>query len=892
MEIHNNWYAQSAPQVLAEFSSGEEGLSAQEVAIRLKKYGLNKLPESKIPGLAAIFGRQFSSPLIYILFAAAAVVFLMGQTVDALIIFAVLFFNAIVGTVQEGRAQNTLLALKKFSENSATVLREDKEIVVRDFEVVPGDIIVLREGEKVPADARIIFANAFRVDEASFTGESKPVSKIDTALEVSDLPVADRKNMVFKGTHVTGGNAQAVVVATGLGTEIGKIAKEIVEFETEIPLKVNIRYLSRFIIFTVFAVSFLLMIFGLASGKSLKEMFITAVALSVSIIPEGLPIVMTLVLATGVWRISKNNVLVKKLQAVEALGQTKVIAVDKTGTITKNEMVVQGVYVDSKFFQVTGVGYEPKGEVVLDKEIVDPLNHPELLLLGKMAAWSSGANLSFLEEAQSWRVIGDPTEAAMLVFSEKIGFRREVLEQESPKVFDQPFDYQKKYHAVIHLVEGKNFLTVVGAPEEVLGFCKKVWHKNKIEALDKEKREEAESAFIKMAQGGFRVVAYAFNSEAGGMTDFNNIPPLVLVGFIGMKDALRPEVVEAIRRVKSAGMRIVMITGDHLLTAQFIAKEAEIYQAGDLILTGDELDRMTDHELAEKIARVAVFARVAPEHKLRIIQAYRKLGEIVAMTGDGVNDAPSLVAADLGVAMGKIGTEVAKEASDIVLLDDNFGSIVSAAEEGRSIYKTIKKVILYLFSTSVGEVFTITGALMLGFPLPILPAQIIWLNFVTDGFLDMALAMEPKEKGLLRGKFERPKKWLVDGLMSQRIFFMAIPMAVGTLFLFKQYFVADLAKAWTISLTALAVFQWFNAWNCRSENKSIFQKGFLANKFLVIATVLVVFLQLAALYTPFLQKVLRTHPITFSEWLMIIAVATSIILVEEIRKIFYRSFKK
>ena len=892
MEVGNNWYNKSGPRVLEEFFSGEGGLSQAEADSRLKKYGLNRLPEGKVPGLFIIFWRQFSSPLIYILFAAAAVVLLMGQTVDALIIFAVLFFNAVVGAVQEGRAQNTLRALKKFSENSATVIRDNKEIVVRDFEVVPGDVVVLREGEKVPADARIIFANALKTDEASFTGESEPVSKIGTMLEVDDLPVADQKNMVFKGTHVVTGDAQAVVVATGLSTQIGKIAKEIVKFETEIPLKANIRYLSRFIIFTVFAVSLLLVIFGLASGKSLQEMFTTAVALSVSIIPEGLPIVMTLVLATGVWRMSKNNVLVKKMQAVEALGQTKIIALDKTGTITQNEMVVQEVYVDDKFFKVTGVGYEPKGEVVLNGEIVDPLNHPELLLLGKMAAWSSGARLSFLEKTQSWRVIGHPTEAAMLVFSEKVGFRREVLEQESPKVFDQPFDHEKKYHVTIHRVEGKNFLTAVGAPEKVLGLCKKIWNKNKAEALDKEKKEKAMSAFIKMAQDGFRVVACAFSPEVDNITDFNGSLPLVLVGFMGMKDALRPEVVEAVRRVKSADMRVVMITGDHLLTAQFIAKEAEIYQPGDLILTGDELDRMSDVELAQKIGRVTVFARVAPEHKLRIIQAYRKLDEIVAMTGDGVNDAPSLVAADLGVAMGKIGTEVAKEASDMVLLDDNFGSIVSAAEEGRSIYKTIKKVILYLFSTSVGEVFTVAGALMLGFPLPLLPAQIIWLNFVTDGFLDVALAMEPKEKGLLRGKFTRPKKWLVDGLMSQRIFFMAVPMAVGTLYLFTQYFAADLTKAWTISLTTLAVFQWFNAWNCRSENKSIFHKGFFANKFLVIATAIVISLQLAALYTPFLQKVLRTHPITFYEWLMIISVAASIVVVEEIRKILYKIFKK
>jgi len=366
------------------------------------------------------------------------------------------------------------------------------------------------------------------------------------------------------------------------------------------------------------------------------------------------------------------------------------------------------------------------------------------------------------------------------------------------------------------------------------------------------------------------------------------IKSLTFVGFFGMKDALRPEVRDAMQKAISAGIRVVMITGDHKVTAQAIAKEAGIYRAGDTILTGQDIDAFSDAELSEKFVKTSVFARVTPEHKLRIIKAYKARGEIVAMTGDGVNDAPSLVAADLGVAMGKIGTEVAKEASDIVLLDDNFGSIVSAVEEGRSIYKTIKKVILYLFSTSWGESMTITGALLLGYPLPLLPAQIIWLNFVTDGFLDVALAMEPKEEELLRGNFERPKKYLIDKLMTQRMFIMAIPMMIGTLFLFKGYFENDLVKAWTISLTVLAVFQWFNVWNCRSESKSFFQTGFFSNKYLLGATAIIISLQMLAVYTPFFQRFLHTVPLNLSEWVMIIAVATSIIWVEEIRKFFYR----
>jgi len=883
-----SWHTKTVHEVLGALDSREHGLTKEEATERFQKYGHNKLPEEKLDGLLLIFLRQFKSPLIYILFVAAGIVFAMGEVIDASIIFAVLLFNAIMGTIQEGKAQNTLLALKKFAETSATVLRDGKELIVLDTEVMPGDIIILQEGEKVPADARIIFSNTLKVDEASLTGESEPVTKTNTVVPADNLPVADQKNMVFKGTHILSGSGMAVVVATGLVTEIGKIAQKISSIDTEIPLKTNIRYLSRVIIVTVAVISTSLIVLGVLSGKSLKEMFTTAVALSVSIIPEGLPIVMTLVLATGVRRMSKRNVLVKRLQAVEALGQTKVIAVDKTGTLTKNEMLIQRVYVDGKIFNITGSGYEPKGEAILDGKIIDPLNYPELLFSGRIATFCVNARLSFLEETSTWKIAGDPTEAAMLVLSEKIGFHHEVLEQETPKIFEMPFDYQKKYHATIRAVDGKNFLTIVGAPEKVLELCKNIWHKNETETLNGEKKKELESVFHNLAQGGFRVVAYAINPDTERSVDGNVIPPLTFVGFFGMSDALRPEVKEAMQRVRAADMRVVMITGDHRLTAQAIAKEADIWREGDSVLTGEEIDKISDDELSEKLAHTSVFARVTPDHKLRIIQAYRKRGEIVAMTGDGVNDAPSLVAADLGVAMGKIGTEVAKEASDIVLLDDNFASIVSAAEEGRGIYKTIKKVILYLFSTSAGEVLVIAGALVLGYPLPLLAAQIIWLNFVTDGFLDVALAMEPKEKGLMQGKFERPKKWIVDGLMAQRMFLMALPMAIGTLYLFKGYFETDLTKALTISLTTLAMFQWFNAWNCRSESKSIFQMNPFSNKFLVGATVIVIFLQLFALHTPFLQKILHTTPLSLLEWLIIIPIASSIILVEEIRKFFYR----
>jgi len=882
--MDNFWHTQKIEAVFEKLGATERGLTSQDAENRLQQYGPNKLPEAKTDSLAAIFLRQFRSPLIYILLAASIIVFLIGETVDSIIIFAVLIFNAIVGTVQEGRAQNTLAALKKFVETTATVLRDNKEVIISDKGLVPGDIIFLQEGEKVPADARLLSVNNLKIDEASLTGELDVVSKIADPLHEKDLPIAEQKNIVFKGTYVATGEGLAVVVATGSETVIGKISQTIAAIDTDIPLKVNIRELSRLIIVAVSAISVILFALGIYFGKSAREMFATVVSLAVSIIPEGLPIVMTLVLAAGVWRMSKRNVLVKKLQAVEALGQARVIAVDKTGTITKNEMAVRQIYADGKFFEVYGGGYEPKGSIKLEKKTVEPLNHPELIMVGKIAALCSNARLAFSQENKEWRISGDPTEAAMLALSQKIGFNREVLEEESPKISEILFDYKNKYHAVAHNLDGKKIFLVAGAPEVVLAYCKAVWQAGRSNSLTKEGKENLWNVLIRMSQKGLRIIALA----TGPVASDAGIGNLSFVGFLGLKDSLRPEVHPAMQRAMAADIRVIMITGDHKSTAEAIAREAGIFKPGDRVLTGEEINDLSDETLMEELPKTSVFARVTPEHKMRIINAFRQKGEIVAMTGGGVNDAPSLVAADLGVSMGKIGTEVAKSAADLVLLDDDFGSIISAVEEGRSIYKTIKRVILYLFSTSLGEVFTIAGALLLGYPLPILAAQIVWLNFVTDGFLDVALAMEPKEKGLLLRSFERPKKYLLDKLTFFRMLLMALPMTVGALWLFQRYFQMDIVKGWTVSLTVLAMFQWFNAWNCRSEDKSIFQLNPFSNKFLASATLIVIFLQVFVIYNPWGQRILHLTPLGINDWLLIGVIAASIIFVEEMRKLFFR----
>lgn len=885
------WYQFSTEEVEKKLRTRiSSGLDEAQATKRLAETGPNLIPEAKADSLLVIFFRQFWSPLIFVLIIASAVLFFLENTTDALVILFVLVFNAIIGTIQEGRTRSTLSALKHFAQTNATVLRNEKEIIIPDTNLVPGDVIMLEEGEKVPADARVIISNTLAIDEAALTGESQPVHKTIDIISAPNIQVQEQKNMVFKGTYIMSGNGRAVVTATGQDTIIGKISRAIEFIDTEIPLRANVRYLSHLILFTVIIIVTTLFIGGIATGKTAFEMFKVAVSLSVSLIPEGLPIVLTIVLVSGVSRMARRNALVKRLQAVEALGQARVIAVDKTGTITKNELVIKNLYVNGTLFDVSGTGYDPHGEIRIGNEPVDPPNHPELLMFGKIAAFCANAHIAFMEKTNTYKVTGDPTEAALLVFAQKMGFHKMTLENESPKISEIPFNYNSKYHATSHLIDGKQFISVVGSPEAITVFSKKILKDGKEELCGQKEREEIDQIFYSLSNKGLRVVACGIAELPLGRQFENpdHLPPLTFLGFYGMQDTLREEVRSAVLKAQNAGTRVVLITGDHQATAAAIAKEAGIYREGDAILSGSDIDALSDDILSQKVRSVSVFARVTPEHKLRIIQAYKRNGQIIAMTGDGINDAPSLVAADLGIAMGNIGTEVAKEASDIILLDDNFDTIVAAIEEGRNVYKSIKKVMLYLFSTSIGEALTIAGALVLGYPLPILAVQIIWLNLVTDGFLDVALAMDPKEKGLLTRTFVRPNKYLIDALMVKRMFVMALPMMFGALYLFTEYYEHDLAKAMTVSLTVLAVFQWFNAWNCRDEEASLFTSNPLTNKYLIAATGTIVALHLIAVYAPFMQIFLKTVSLSLNDWIWIVGVAFTIVITEETRKLIHR----
>ncbi len=860
-------------EALLELNSSLAGLSTSEAAKRLQEVGPNALPEPASEHLFLIFLRQFRSPLIYVLLVAAVIVFLLQDLVDAGAIVFILLFNAAIGTFQEGRAQNTLAALRKFIQTKTLLIRDGKEEILDSEELVPGDIIILKEGEKVPADARIISSNELKINESSLTGESNPVYKTESVLDNTNLPIADQTNMVFKGTFVSSGEGKALVVATGINTAIGKISREIATVDTEMPLKGDIDKLSRIIITVVLTISALIFAVGLLLDKPVKEMFFTVVALAVSVVPEGLPVVLTLVLSTGVWRMAKRNALVKRLMAVEALGQAQIIAVDKTGTITHNEMMVQRVYCGGEHFTITGEGYSDKGEVQRGGKKVEIPSYPLLLNLARISALSPNASIH-QKEGSDPEISGDPTEAAIITFAKKMGIEKAALLNEFKELSRETFKSETRYLTASFENNKKNFTYILGAPEVILDKC--VWFMTADSKLIPiaQKRNEVEDVIKEASSQGMRLVAVSSNEA--------------FIGLFEIQDSIRPEAKEAVQAAQKAGLKVVMITGDHKETAKAIAKQAGIYLDGDTILTGEEIEKLSEAELDKKILSVSVFARVTPEHKLRIVQSYKRSGNIIGMTGDGVNDAPALVAADLGIAMGKVGTEVAKEAADIILLDDNFRSIVAAIEEGRAIYKTIKKVILYLFSTGSGELLIITMALIAGWPLPLLPIQILWVNLVGDGILSTPLALEPKEKDLLEQKWQRSDRNFIDLPAVRRLGLMSLIMTAGTLFVFGLNFRDDLTHALTLSFTTLAVFQWFNAWNCRSETKSVFSSHLWSNKTIIFATLVVFCLQLLAIYAPFMQNILHTVPLSLADWVLIFATASSILLLEEIRKFIYR----
>jgi Ca2+-transporting ATPase len=891
--MDREWYRENINKILDFFQTSERGLTPLRVIEQRQKYGENVLKQEEKKTFKDMFISQMKSPLIYVLVVASIIVFFLGHWIDGSIIISIVLLNAIIGSIQEGKAQNTLAALSRVVKSYATVIREGKKMRIPDHELVPGDIIYLKDGDSIPADARLIQVNSLKVNESALTGESESVMKIEDPISAINVNTSDRKNMVFRGTYVTSGLATAIVVRTGMSTVIGKISKQLGDIDMSVPLKRNIKNLSTLLVIIVVVLSTILFAVGILSGQyEVVDMFITVVAIAVSAIPESLPVVVTLVLATGVWRMSQRNVLVKKLQAVEALGQAKVIALDKTGTITKNQMMVEKIFVNDREFEVSGDGYDPYGNIFENNNSVKPKKDADLDLMMKMSVFTSIANVSKDKEKNFWSLeYGDPTEAALLVLGKKFGYEKDRLEHDNVKLFESPFDLNTKHHTTINKVGKKNVLSSVGSPEVILSNCDKVWKNGRSARMTKEERSKIELALEKASKEGYRLLAFGVNFNAPSELKNGVLPKLSFVGFVGIIDAIRPEVKKSVEEVNKAGIHVVMITGDFPDTAKTIAEKVGIYKTGDELLTGAQMREMTDEQLIGVLDKVSVFARVTPDDKLRVIEAYKKRGQTIAMTGDGINDALSLVSADLGISMGMGGTEVAREASDIVLLDDKFGNIIEAAEEGRNIYQTIRHSILYLLSTNVGELLVIAIAIFFMMPLPLLATQIIWLNLVTDTFLVAALALDPKEKNLLSKPYKKPSPFIIDFPMMLRILLISILMTVGTLWMFSQYVDGDMVKAWTISLTVLTVFQWYNIFNVRSADETVFTKKSFENKYLWYGLGLAAALHMFAIYTPFMQKILKTTGLTMSEWGTILMIGFSVIVIEEIRKGVKRIFQ-
>jgi Ca2+-transporting ATPase len=908
---NKEWYREDISRILCLFNTSQDrGLTENRVLDLRKKYGENILSQAKVKTKKEIFISQFKSPLIYVLIVAELIVLALGDVVEGGIILFIIILNSIIGTFQEGKAQNTLAALRRMVKSYATVIREGREIRIPDVELVPGDIVLLKDGESIGADSRIIESNSLKVNESSLTGESSAVTKTDGQISAVNLGTSDQVNMVFRGTYVVSGLAKVVVVRTGIHTVIGKISRKLTNLNIDVPLKKNIENLSKVLVWIVLLSSLAIFVVGISNGHAVVEMFETVVAIAVSAIPESLPVVVTLILATGVWRMSQQNVLVKRLQAVEALGQAKVIALDKTGTITKNQMAVEKVFTDGKMYDVSGSGYEPTGEIFLsagansDKkqidsgEQIDVPKNSALDLIMKVSAFTSIAEILKKTNPEKPGDIdyvlsyGDPTEASLLVLAQKFGYEKEKLLKKYPQVLEIPFDMENKHHTTVNDMGDANTLFVAGSPEVILDKCDRGWVNDGEVKIDKALQHEYENAINDLSKEGYRVLALAIKNNSSEKVDGAKLPELTLVGFVGIADTIRDEVEAAVQSVRNAGMRVAMITGDHVQTAEAIATKVGIFRPGDKVMSGRELKELNDEQLMHALDNVTVFARVSPDDKMRIIESYKRRGETVAMTGDGVNDALSLVSADLGVAMGKIGTEVAQEASDIVLLDDDFGDIVSAAEEGRNIYFTVRKSVVYLLATNLGELLVIMLAIFADMPLPLLATQIIWLNLVTDTFLVAALAFEPKEKNLMDRTFRKPSKYLLDKFMALRIVLVASLMTIVTLWMFTQYMNVDMVKAWTVSLTVLTVFQWYNIFNVRSSHESVFKSNILSNKYLIAGLFMAILMHMFAIYNPFMQSLLQTTGLNLAEWGIIMLVGVSIIVVEEVRKLIYRLFVK
>ncbi|MBC7093660.1 cation-translocating P-type ATPase [Candidatus Bipolaricaulota bacterium] len=890
-----NWHCREISEVLARLGTNvEQGLSQAEAHRRLSEHGPNELIERGRRTFWRIVWEQLTAVMVVILIIAAAISAALGDYKDAGAILAIVVLNTILGVTQEYRAEKAMAALKKMAVPTVKVRRDGKVLEISARELVPGDLVLLEAGTIVPADGRLVESVNLRVQEAALTGESEPVEKRTEPLPDEKLPVGDRHNMVYMGTAVTYGRGVAVVTETGMRTELGRIAEAIQTVAHEpTPLQRRLEQLGRGLVVVVLAIVALVFLLGVLRGEDRKLLFLTAIGMAVAAVPEGLPAVVTIALALGAQRMLKRRALIRKLPAVETLGSVTVICSDKTGTLTENRMTVTVLDVLGQTLHFEAL--LRKGMPVLDAAPTAP-PEPEKLSLALLVQAAALCNDAALQRTDSgYKALGDPTEGALVIAAAQLGLMKPELERSFPRVAEAPFTSERKRMSTVHRVDASPGAPWGGAPYVV--FCKgavdvmldvaaQVWAGERAVPLDDGLRQRILAANARLAQDGHRVLGVAFRPLAvlpEPVSEATLERELVFVGLVGMIDPPRPEVKEAVQTCRTAGIRPVMITGDHPLTAQYIARELGIADDGT-ILTGQELAEMAVADLEGAVEDASVYARVSPEHKLKIVQALQARGHIVAMTGDGVNDAPALKKADIGVAMGVIGTDVAKEASDMVLLDDNFATIVAAVREGRVIYDNIRKFIKYTLTSNAGEIWTMLLAPFLGMPLPLFPLQILWVNLVTDGLPGLALGVEPAERDTMRRPPYHPTENVFGRGMGWDILWVGLLM--GLVSLLMGYWAWSLGReTWqTMVFTTLTLSQMGNALAIRSGRDSLWRLGLLSNRPLLGAVLLTFVLQMAVIYVPFLQRIFRTASLPPAELGVSLALSTVVFWGVEGRK--------
>jgi magnesium-transporting ATPase (P-type) len=876
------YYPYSIKDLFAILQTQITGLDEEAVQARIRKYGPNRLAEEKRSSGLRIFFRQFTSPLIYILLLAAFVTAFLKQVVDCGVILTVLVFNAVIGFAQEVKAEESVRALRRLAVPKAKVVRNGQEREINSEDLVPGDIVLLASGSKVPADVRLLGATELRIDESMLTGESLPVPKHADPISEENLTPGDQRNMAFMGTIVLNGRGRGVVTETGIRTFLGRIARDVREAEAgQAPLQEKMHRFSQRIGIIVLCASLLLFIIGILTGESLKDMFMTAVAAAVATVPEGLPVVLTIALAVGVKRMARRNAIIRRLAAVETLGSTTVICTDKTGTLTQNEMTVKVIYDGEHVFELTGSGYEPRGEILHEWVPVAEREPKHLFMCLRVGMLCNESSLYF--ENGEWKVSGDPTEGALIAAAMKGGFDPEEEKKSYPQSAILPFESDRGYMATLHEFRGKKIILVKGALEKVLELC------TTCAATDGIRTREILATANRFAREGMRVLAMAYKEappDLRGIRHEDVEGDLTLAGIQGMIDPPRPEVIEAIQGCKRAGIRVVMITGDHPTTAEAIGRMIGIGRENAPVLTGREVEALTDEELFSKVRDISVYARVAPHHKLRITQQLQRQGEVVAVTGDGVNDAPALKAAHIGVAMGKKGTDVAKEAADMVIADDNFATIFHAVEEGRIVFDNIRKVIFFLIPTGVAAIVSIIGAILFGLPIPYTPSQLLWINLVTNGFQVIALIFEPGEKQVATRPPRNPQEGIMSRVLVERTILVGLLISAGVIYNFVDVLRmgASLEKARTVAVTTMVFFQFFQSVNSRSETESIFGLSPFGNPLLSYGLGASLLAHLASIYLPPLQWIFHTEPLTGMDWLKIATISLTVIVAVEIDK--------